>query len=199
MKKKKEGQEKGNKVLADYKKIGTTFVPPMVHRVGPWEFTSWSSQILPELIWWDVLSDRFSHRFAAQVAEEIAKHFKNKDKRKCWWAFTSDYGQLGTDDMEQLKKHLKRGNVLSQMLDALADFVTSSYTLTTASAKQFWLWSTEKRKWNMPPPIQRSNWRRSSEGRKSGSTKRNGTSLSMSTLDRGREKQPGRWQRKLGF
>lgn len=56
MKKQKQGQEKDKKVLADYKKVGTTFVPPMVHRVGPWEFTSWSSQTLPELIWWDVLS-----------------------------------------------------------------------------------------------------------------------------------------------
>ncbi len=123
MKKKKQGQEKDKKVLADYKKIGTTFVPPMVHRVGPWEFTSWSSQILPELIWWDVLSDRFSHRFAAQIAEEIAKHFKAKDKGKCWWAFISNYAQLGTDDMQDLKGHLNRANVLAQLIDGLGDFV----------------------------------------------------------------------------
>lgn len=60
MKEKKPAQDtdKKKKVLADYKRIGTTFVPPMVHEVGPWDFTSRSSQTLPELVWWDVLIDR---------------------------------------------------------------------------------------------------------------------------------------------
>jgi hypothetical protein len=121
MKEKKHGQDK--KVLADYKKVKTTFVPPMVHRVGPWEFTSWSSQTLPELIWWDVLSDRFSHRFAARVAEEIAKHFKTKGKGKSWWAFISDYSQLSTDALRDLKEHLNQANVLAQLIEGLVDFV----------------------------------------------------------------------------
>ena len=123
MKEKKQAGAADKKVLADYKKIGTTFVPPMVHRVGPWDFTSWSSQTLPELIWWDVLIDRVSHRFATTVAEEIAKYFKTKDKGKSWWAFISDYAQLGTDDMQDLKEHLKRANVLAQMIEGLFDFL----------------------------------------------------------------------------
>lgn len=123
MKKKKQAQEKDKKVLADYKKVGTTFVPPMIHRVGPWDFTSWSSQTLPELIWWDVLIDRVSHRFAATVAGEIAKYFKAKDKNKCWWAFISDYAQLGADDTRDLKEHLKRANVLGQLIESLVDFL----------------------------------------------------------------------------
>src|SRR5713226_5252657 len=78
--KKKKGSHGASKgVLGTYKKIGTTFVPPMVHRVGPWTYVSWSRQTMPELIWWDVLSDCTSHRFAAQVAEEIAKYFKLRD------------------------------------------------------------------------------------------------------------------------
>jgi hypothetical protein len=123
VKKKKHAQGANKRVLDGYKKIGTTFVPPMVHRVGPWEFTSWSSQIMPELIWWDVLIDRVSHRFATKVAEEIAKYFKTKDKRDCWWAFISDYARLGTDDMRGLKEHLKRANVLALLMGSLIDFV----------------------------------------------------------------------------
>lgn len=121
---KKREQGKPKKVLADYKKVGSTFVPPMIHRVGPWEFTSWSSQTLPELIWWDVIADRFSNRFAAQIAEEIAKHFKAKDAGKCWWAFVSDYAKLGAADIHDLKEHLKRANVLEPLVEALANFVT---------------------------------------------------------------------------
>jgi hypothetical protein len=125
VKEKKSAQDtdKKKKVLADYKRIGTTFVPPMVHKVGPWDFTSWSSQTLPELVWWDVLVDRVSPRFATRVAEEIAKHFKTKDKVKCWWAFISDYAQLGKDEMQDLKEHLKRANVMAQLVEALVDFV----------------------------------------------------------------------------
>jgi hypothetical protein len=120
---KKRDQGKPKKVLADYTKIGATFVPPMIHRVGPWEFTSWSSQTLPELIWWDVIADRFSHRFAARVAEEIAKHFKTRNKGKSWWAFISDYSQLSADDVQDLKEHLNQTDVLEQLIEGLVDFV----------------------------------------------------------------------------
>jgi hypothetical protein len=78
---------------------------------------------MPELIWWDVLIDRVSHRFAVKVGEEIAKHFKTRDKRKCWWAFISDYASLGTDDMHGLKEHLKQANVLAQLMESLVDFL----------------------------------------------------------------------------
>jgi len=123
VKKKKQARNANSGVLGGYKKVGTTFVPPMVHRIGPWAYTSWSSQTMPELIWWDVLIDRASHRFAAKVAEEIAKYFKTRDRHKCWWAFISDYAQLGTDDMHGLKEHLKRVNVLAQLMESLVEFI----------------------------------------------------------------------------
>ncbi len=37
---------------------------------------------MPELIWWDVIADRVSHRFAANVAGEIGKYFKGNDDPK---------------------------------------------------------------------------------------------------------------------
>jgi hypothetical protein len=123
VKEKKQARGADKKVLADYKKIGSTFVPPMVHRLGPWDYTNWSSQILPELIWWDVVIDRVSHRFATRVAEEIAKYFKTKGKSKCWWAFISNYTQLGTDEMQGLKEHLKRANVFAHLTESLVDFL----------------------------------------------------------------------------
>ena len=123
MKKDKQTRNASRKVLGDYKKVGTTFVPPMVHRVGPWDFTSWFSQTLPELIWWDVLIDRASHRFATRVAEEISKHFKTKEKSKCWWAFISDYAEIRADEMQGLKEYLKKANVLSQLMECLTDFL----------------------------------------------------------------------------
>lgn len=123
MKKKQQPKPANRRVLDGYRKIGTTFVPPMLHRVGPWDYISWSSQTMPELIWWDVLIDRVSHRFAVKVAEEIARHFKTRENRKCWWAFISDYAPLGTEDMNGLKEHLRRANVLADLIEALVDFL----------------------------------------------------------------------------
>lgn len=123
MKKKQQAKPANRRVLDGYKKIGTTFVPPMVHRVGPWDYTSWFSQTMPELIWWDVLIDRVSHRFAARVVEEIARHFKPRENRECWWTFVSDYDRLTNDDMNGLKEHLRRANVLADFIGALVDFL----------------------------------------------------------------------------
>jgi hypothetical protein len=110
-------------VLQDYKKIGSTFVPPLIHRVGPVDYISWASQTLPELIWWDVLADRISYRFAARVAEEIAKYFKPRDNRDSWWAFISDYSRLGPDDVGRLRDHLSHSDILVALMEALSDFL----------------------------------------------------------------------------
>jgi hypothetical protein len=123
VKNKKPARNANKRVLHGYKKIGTTFVPPMVHQVGPWDYISWSSQTMLELIWWDVPIDRVSHRFATKVAEEIAKYFKPRENRECWWAFVSDYIRLGADDVHGLKEHLRRANVLAHLTESLVDFV----------------------------------------------------------------------------
>ena len=119
----KRPKDASENVLGDYKRIGSTFVPPMIHRVGPMDHTSWLSQTLPELIWWDVIIDRASLRFATKVAEEIAKHFKPSDPRERWFAFSSDYAQLGPEDIDSLKEHLKGENLLADLTEVLTDFV----------------------------------------------------------------------------
>jgi len=119
----KKSRAAGRRVLAGYKKVGTTFVPPMVHQLGPLDFTSWFSQTLPELVWWDVLIDRVSHRFATRVAEEIAKYFKDKGNDHCWWAFSSDYTRLRDSDMQSLKEQLRRANLLDPVTESLGDFL----------------------------------------------------------------------------
>jgi hypothetical protein len=78
---------------------------------------------MPELIWWDVIADRVSHRFAAKVAEEIGKYFKGKDDRDHWWAFISDYSHLSEDGARGLRAHLSQGNLLPQLAESLTDFL----------------------------------------------------------------------------
>jgi hypothetical protein len=119
---KKDPAKKSGKVLGSYQKVGTKFVPPLL-RSFKFDYISWSSQIMPELVWWDVLVDRVSHRFAAKVAEEIANYFKGKDNRDHWWAFISDYSDLSDDRAKELRAHLSEAHVLPQLTENLADFL----------------------------------------------------------------------------
>ena len=110
-------------MLEDYKKVGATFVPPALHRLGPLDYISYLNQTLPQLVWWDVLIDRVSHRFAVKVAEVIATHFKSAGSRDSWWCFVSDYAQLSTEDIDGLRRHMENAGVLDPVLGSLADFL----------------------------------------------------------------------------
>lgn len=122
MKKKNHIPQKENRVLGTYRKVGRKFVPPML-QAFQFDHVSWASHTLPELIWWDVIADKISHRFAAKVAGEIGEYFKGAENRKHWWAFISDYSQLSEDRAGGLRQHLSRTNVLSPLRESLTDFL----------------------------------------------------------------------------
>ena len=120
----KDNEQQAKKgVLEGYQKVGSTFVPPFVHRLGPLGFISWYRQTMPELVWWDVLIDRVSLRFAAQLAEQLALYFKTSDDHSHWWAFISDYAGLSPEGIEQLRTHLTKVNVLNMLLEGLCPFL----------------------------------------------------------------------------
>ena len=122
MKDKKRPPRKGDRILGPYRKVGTKFVPPMLQDFQ-FDYIKWSSHTMPELIWWDVIADRVSHRFAAKVAEEIGKYFKGRGDKNHWWAFISDYGQLSGEDFDGLRRHLAQSAVLSLLTGSLSDFL----------------------------------------------------------------------------
>lgn len=120
---KKNSEKKSSKVLGSYQRVGTKFVPPLLKLSPKWEYISWSSQTMPELIWWDVLTDKVSHCFAVMVAEEIAKYFRAKGNNDRWWAFISDYSDLSDQDAHDLRAHLSEVNVFPKMAAGLSDFL----------------------------------------------------------------------------
>lgn len=121
MKKKKMPQPK--KVLGDYKRQGSTFIPPMTHQLGPMKNASYARQSLPELIWWDVLAQAASEQYAINLAGEIGKFLKDHPQPKCWWAFISDYKQLTDVEFQNLKDHLDKVGMLAQLQAGLTDFL----------------------------------------------------------------------------
>lgn len=110
-------------ILSDYKKVGSKFIPPFGHKLGPIQGFSYARQTLPELIWWDVIIDKTSHKFAADLAAAIATHFKNRNQTCTWWGFTSDYSQLSHAQWDDLKKTLSEQRMLPPLQGALKDFL----------------------------------------------------------------------------
>ncbi|MGA3070541.1 MAG: hypothetical protein ABSD43_10040 [Terracidiphilus sp.] len=119
----KNSEKKSGKVLGSYQKVGTKFVPPLLKLSPKWEYISWSSQTMPELIWWDVLADKVSRRFAARVAEVIAEYFRAKANQDHFWAFISDYSDLSDENMHELRVHLSEAGVLPRLAAGLSDFL----------------------------------------------------------------------------
>lgn len=118
----KDREKQSGKALGSYQKVGTKFVPPLLQALK-FDYISWSSQTMAELVWWDVLVERASHRFAATVAEEIAKYFRAKGNHDRWWAFISDYSHLSDEDVRGLSEHLYDVSVLPKMKAGLGDFL----------------------------------------------------------------------------
>ncbi len=114
--------KKTGTVLEFYRKIGPHFVPPML-QMFQFDYVSWLSQIMPELVWWDVLIDMGSLRFAARVAEEIAGYFKQANNREHWWAFLSDYSALPEESAHKVAERLVKVDLLTDLQACLSDFL----------------------------------------------------------------------------
>jgi len=114
--------KKTGKVLESYRKIGPRFVPPML-QMFQFDYVSWLSQTMPELVWWGVLIDMGSLRFAARVAEELAGYFKQANNREHWWAFLSDYSDLPEESAHNVAEHLMKANLLTDLQACLSDFL----------------------------------------------------------------------------
>lgn len=78
---------------------------------------------LPELIWWDILVDEISLKFSTTLLETMVSFLKEiKPPLLIWGGFISEYIKLSDKNIEALKKHLHRRNLLEPMQNALNDF-----------------------------------------------------------------------------
>ena len=62
------GKKKTPKVLADHKKVGKKFIPPFVAKLGPLDEVRWVNDLVPELVWLTLLSDRHGRKRGVDLA-----------------------------------------------------------------------------------------------------------------------------------
>jgi hypothetical protein len=114
--------ENSGKVLKSYRKVGSRFVPPML-QMFQFEDVSWLRQTMPELIWWDVLIQKASLRFAAHLVEAIATYFKQMNNHAHQWSFLSDYSDMPEEIAQGLAGSLTKAGMLNEIQACLSDFL----------------------------------------------------------------------------
>ncbi|HHH28507.1 MAG TPA: hypothetical protein ENK57_09195 [Polyangiaceae bacterium] len=61
-------------VLADHKRQGSRFIPPMIHRMpAPMKYTSWPTTELPEVVWLSLLHRRHGDQRAAMLITALSR------------------------------------------------------------------------------------------------------------------------------
>ena len=116
MGKKKTKTQTQSGVLADHKRIGKVFVPPL-RQLGDFEFTNWQSAVLPELLWIAELIDRFGTARAAELSLAFARSAKQAyvSQQSVWFAATSTYTLLDTNKTDTILSRMREIGLLQDL------------------------------------------------------------------------------------
>jgi hypothetical protein len=108
-----------DRVLGDHKKVGKKLVPPVVAVLPSLTEVSWLDDILPELLWLEVLSDSHGIRRGVELAVRLAQAVQTVRGGFHELAKTSTYALIGAEewmrvldglepqDVEDLRRALK--------------------------------------------------------------------------------------------
>lgn len=112
-----------NKILKGYKQIGKRFIPPMM-TLGEFKEVSWNNEILPELIWFGILNEKFGvHRgidLGVKISKEAAEIFDKKEPTN--FAFLSSYKFLNKIQKKVIIESLMKKNILETFRYGLNTF-----------------------------------------------------------------------------
>jgi len=111
---------KKKKVLEGHKKVGSKFIPPMM-QITPFSEISYINQILPEIIWMGLLSDKYGYRRAKELVFDICeKAFEIKDTDKhVNFTLASNFNHLSKDKKQELVNYLSERSTLHAYQEAL--------------------------------------------------------------------------------
>ena len=114
--------KKRPRVLADHKKVGKTFIPPLVAELGPMSEVRWVTDLVPELVWLALLSKAYGLRAGAELARRLAFAAINTrgESPKEWFALASAYARLDTSEQQAVVIKLEQDRVAQEIREALS-------------------------------------------------------------------------------
>jgi hypothetical protein len=111
------------KILKGYKQIGKRFIPPMM-TLGVFNEVSWINEILPELIWFGFLNEKFGVRkgidLGCKISKEAAEIFDKKEPNN--FSFLSSYKFLSEAQKNDVIESLAKNNILESLRYGLNTF-----------------------------------------------------------------------------
>ena len=109
-------------VLADHKKVGKKLIPPLIAQLGPLSEVRWVNDLVPELVWLALLSDRHGLKTGVDLARRLvlAAIAARGAKPALWFALASAYGELDASEQEVVVGNLEEDGAAQQIREAVA-------------------------------------------------------------------------------
>ena len=114
------------KVLGDHKQVGKKFIPPFVATLGPLGEVQWVNDLVPELVWLALLSDRHGRERGVELARllALAAVDARAGKSASWFALASAYARLSALEQEAVVARLEKDGAARQIRTALSPLRT---------------------------------------------------------------------------
>src|ERR1700722_12511742 len=110
-------QGKKKPVLQDHKKVGQRLIPPFVAKMPALGEVSYRKNILPELLWIDVLAQKVGYKRATELTVAIAHAAEPHIKE--FPCFVSSFVDLPVDKQNEITASLNDRSEISQLLSPL--------------------------------------------------------------------------------
>lgn len=103
-------------VLADHKRMGKRFVPPML-QLGIQTEPIWANRLLPEILWIGLLIEQQGLRASIDLTMAVVRAAKGnaEDRSSKWFCLTSEYATLDEAQQTRIVEWLDRDEYLTSM------------------------------------------------------------------------------------
>jgi len=112
---------KKKSVLEGYKKVKSKFIPPMMQFHGEINEVSYVNQVLPEIIWMGLVSDKFGYKKCVDICTDIAQQaFELKESEEhINFAIASNFLKLSKKSRSILVDRLENKDLLKALQECL--------------------------------------------------------------------------------
>ncbi len=113
------------KILQDHKRKGKTFIPPLMHRIGPFKETIWAKTMIPEFLWIALIQDCYGWRDGVELITSLSQiaHKCSPSVKKRVFATINSLGVLTADEQSCIQSNLADSGELLKIQKALMPLI----------------------------------------------------------------------------
>jgi len=114
------------KILSDHKKVRSKLVTPWHQMFGPTNDVSWVNEMIPELLWINLIEADYGNHRAVQIITTVARIARTfvSDVPILTFANASDFARIAPEDRASFLVELKSECVLTEVREALLELAS---------------------------------------------------------------------------